>query len=142
MIVSGMLSFQIGAAIRRQTFDKYLQKILENIKLISPPTVYIGRYSIVARITEYACSNSIRLFIGFLFENQASLNKRVIQLMAWLRIFVSARLKMWPVSTQSLGMLSRCSYLYLTGAPLSLWRASSKSVLCSYRNSPCTALCR
>ncbi len=35
------------------------KKNLENITLISPPTVYIGRYSIVARITECACGNSM-----------------------------------------------------------------------------------
>ncbi len=83
-----------------RTNDKYLQKILENITLISPPTVYIGRYSIVARITEYACGNSMHLFNGFVFESQTSFNKQAVQLLAWLGIFVSARSKEWPVSMQ------------------------------------------
>ncbi len=87
------------------------KKILENITLISPPTVYIDSYSIVARITEYACGNSMHLFIGFLFESHVSLNTRAVQLLARLGIFVSAISKVLPVSTQSLGMLSRCSYM-------------------------------
>ncbi len=42
----------------------------------------------------------MHLFIELLFESQASLNKRAVQLLAWLGIFVSARSKLWPVSTQ------------------------------------------
>ncbi len=57
--------------------------------MISPLTVIVDRYSIVARKTEYACGNAMHLFIEFLFENQASLNKRVAQLLACLRFFVS-----------------------------------------------------
>ncbi len=70
------------------------------IALISPQTVIVERYLIVARKTEYACGNSMHLLIEFLLESQASLNKRAVQLLAWLRIFVSARSKEWPVSTQ------------------------------------------
>ncbi len=72
----------------------------KNIALISPQTVIVERYLIVARKTEYACGNSMHLLIEFLLESQASLNKRAVQLLAWLRIFVSARSKEWPVSTQ------------------------------------------
>ncbi len=68
--------------------------------MISPPTAIIDPYSTAAHKTEYACGNSMLVFIEFLFESQASLNKRAIELLAWLRIFVSARSKMWPVSTQ------------------------------------------
>ncbi len=48
------------------------------IALISPLTVIVDRYSIVARKTDYACGNSVHLFIEFLFESQASLNKRAV----------------------------------------------------------------
>ncbi len=48
----------------------------------------------------------------------------------------------YPRSVRPWGMSARCSFLQLTGAPLSLWQPSSKSVLCSYWNSPCTRLCR
>ncbi len=68
--------------------------------MISPLTVIVDRYSIVARKTEYACGNSMHTFIEFLFESQASLNKRAVQLLSWLRIFVLARSKEWPVPTQ------------------------------------------
>ncbi len=78
----------------------FYKKNLEYIALISPLTVIVHRYSIVARRTEYACGNSMHLFIEFLFESQASLNKRAVQLLAWLKIFVSARSNVWPVSTQ------------------------------------------
>ncbi len=78
----------------------FYKKILEYIALISTLTVIIDRYSIVAHRAEYACGNSMHLFIEFLFESQASLNKRAVQLLAWLRIFVSARSKVWLVSTQ------------------------------------------
>ncbi len=83
-----------------RTKISFYKKILEYIALISPLTVIVDRYSILARKTEYAYGNSMHLFIGYLFESQASLNKRAVQLMAWLRIFVSARSKEWPVSTQ------------------------------------------
>ncbi len=69
LIVSGMLSFQIGAAIRRQNIRRNYKKILENTALISPPAVNVDGYSIVARITEYACGNSMHLFIELLFES-------------------------------------------------------------------------
>ncbi len=82
-----------------RTNDKFLQKIPEYIALISPLTVIVELYLIVARKTEYACGNSMHLFIEFLLESQASLYKRAVQLLAWLRIFVSARSKEWPVST-------------------------------------------
>ncbi len=72
---------------------------LEYIALISPPTVIIDRFSITARKTESACGNSMHLFIGFLFESHASLSKRAVQLLAWLRIFVSSRSKIRPVCT-------------------------------------------
>ncbi len=78
----------------------FYKKILEYIALMSPLTVIVERYLIVARRTEYACGNSMHLLIEFLLESQASLNKRAVQLPAWLRIFVSARSKEWPVSTQ------------------------------------------
>ncbi len=42
----------------------------------------------------------MHLLIEFLLESQASLNKRAVQLLAWLRIFILARSKEWPVSTQ------------------------------------------
>ncbi len=66
----------------------FYKNVLEYIALISPPTVIADRYSIVARRTEYTCGNSMHLFIEFLFESQISLNKRAVQLLAWLRIFV------------------------------------------------------
>ncbi len=75
------------------------KKILEYIALISPQAVNVDSYSIVIRITEYACGNSMHLFIKLLIESQASLNKRTAQLLAWLRTFVSARSKVRPVST-------------------------------------------
>ncbi len=78
----------------------FYKKIIEDIALISPLTVTVDRYSIVARRTEYDCGNSMHLFIEFLFESKASLNTCAVQLLAWLRIFVSARSKVWPVSTQ------------------------------------------
>ncbi len=62
--------------------------------------VIVERYLIVARNTEYAWGKSMHSFTEFLLESQASLNKRAVQLLAWLRIFVSARSKEWPVSTQ------------------------------------------
>ncbi len=68
--------------------------------MISSLTVIFDRYSIVSRTTEYACGSSTRLFIEFVFESQASLIKRAVQLLTWLRIFVSPTLKEWPVSTQ------------------------------------------
>ncbi len=49
---------------------------------ISPPTVIIDRSSIAARRTEYACGSSMHLFIEFLFESQARLNTRAVQLLA------------------------------------------------------------
>ncbi len=51
-----------------KTNDNFLQ-ILEYIALISSQMVITGRYSIVARRTEYACGNSMQLFIEFLFES-------------------------------------------------------------------------
>ncbi len=78
---------------------RFYKKNLEYIALISTLTVIVDRYSIVARKTEYAYGNSMHLFIEFLFESQASLSKRAVQLLAWLRIFVSARSKEWLVST-------------------------------------------
>ncbi len=68
--------------------------------LISPLTAIVDLYSIGAHKTEYACGYSMHLFIEFLFGRQASLNKLAVQLLAWLRIFVSARSMMCPVSTQ------------------------------------------
>ncbi len=59
----------------------FYKNILKYIALISPLTVIADRYSIVARNTEYACGNSMHLFIEFLFESQASLNKRAVQLL-------------------------------------------------------------
>ncbi len=73
---------------------------LEYTTLIFPPTVIIDHYSIATRKTEYTCGNSMHLFIEFLFESQASLNERAAQLLAWLRIFVSANSKIWPISTR------------------------------------------
>ncbi len=49
--------------------------------MISPPTDVIDRYSIATHRNEYACGNSMHLFIEFLFESQASLNKLVVQLL-------------------------------------------------------------
>ncbi len=66
-----MMSFQIGATICR-----FYKKILKYIALISPQTVIVERYLIVARKTEYASGNSMHLLIEFLLESQASLNKR------------------------------------------------------------------
>ncbi len=63
---------------------------------ISPPTYIIDRYVIAARKTEYGCGNSTNLFIDFFIF----LSTRAVQLLAWLRIFVSARSKIWPVSAQ------------------------------------------
>ncbi len=82
-----------------RTNDKFLHFFLEYITLVSPPTVIIDRYSIAARKTEYACGNSMHLFIEFLFENQASLNKCAVQLLACLRTFVSSKSKIRPVCT-------------------------------------------
>ncbi len=48
--------------------------------LIIPQTVIIDRYSIAARKTEYACSNSMHLFIECLFESKACLNKRALNI--------------------------------------------------------------
>ncbi len=62
-----------------RTNGNILQKILEYIPLISPLTVTVDRYSIVARRAEYTCGYSMHLFIGFLFESQASLNKRAVR---------------------------------------------------------------
>ncbi len=56
----------------------FYKKVLEYITLISPPTVNIDRYSIAAGKTEYACGNSMHLFIEFSFANQAVLNKRAV----------------------------------------------------------------
>ncbi len=56
--------------------------MLVYIALISPLTVIVERYLIVARKTEYACGNSMHLLIEFLLESQASLNKRAVQLSA------------------------------------------------------------
>ncbi len=81
--------------------------------LISPPTVIINFYSIGAHKTEYACGYSMHLFIEFLFGSQASFNKRADQLLAWLRIFVSARSKMWPVSTQCAATWDAFTLLFL-----------------------------
>ncbi len=78
----------------------FYKNIHEIITLISPPTVIFDRYSIAARRTEWAYGNFMHLLSEFLFESQASLNKRAVQLMAWLRIFVSSRSKIWLVSTQ------------------------------------------
>ncbi len=61
-----------------RTNDKFLQKILKYIALISPQTVIVERYLIVARKTEYACGYSMHLLIEFLLESQASLNKQII----------------------------------------------------------------
>ncbi len=57
-----------------RTNGKFLQKILKYIALISPQAVIVERFLIVARKTEYACGNSMHLFI----ESQASLNKRAV----------------------------------------------------------------
>ncbi len=47
-----------------RTNDKFLQKkILKYIAMISPQTVIVERYLIVARKTEYACGNSMHLLI-------------------------------------------------------------------------------
>ncbi len=54
----------------------FTKKILEYIALISPPTVIIDGYSSDSRKTDNACGNSMHLCIEFLFESQASLNKR------------------------------------------------------------------
>ncbi len=70
----------------------FYKKILKYIALISPQTVIVERNLIVARKTEYACGNSMHLLIEFLLESQASLNKRPVQLLAWLRIFVVVEL--------------------------------------------------
>ncbi len=61
----------------------FYKKILKFIALISPQTVIVERYLIVARKTEYACGNSMHFLIEFLLESQASLNKRAVQLLAW-----------------------------------------------------------
>ncbi len=99
-LLAACWAFKLVLQFVVRTNDKFSQKNLEYIALISPPMVIIDRYSIVARRSEYARGNSMHLFIKFLFESQASLNKRAAQLLAWLRIFVSARSKVWPVSTQ------------------------------------------
>ncbi len=65
----------------------FWKKILVYIALISSPTVIIDRYSIVVR------SNSMHLFIEFLFESQGSLNKRAVQLLSWLRIFCFGKIE-------------------------------------------------
>ncbi len=57
----------------------FYKKILEYIALISPLTVIVERYLIAARKTENACGNSMHLFIEFLLESQASLNKRAVR---------------------------------------------------------------
>ncbi len=46
----------------------FTKKILKYIALISPQTVIVERYLIVARKTEYACGNSMHLLIEFLLE--------------------------------------------------------------------------
>ncbi len=70
-----------------RTNDKFLQR---NSQIYCGQTVIVERYLIVARKIEYACGNSMHLLIEFLLESQASLKQRVVQLLAWLRIFVSA----------------------------------------------------
>ncbi len=54
----------------------FYKTILEYITWISAPTVIINGYSIDSRKTDNACGNSMHLCIEFIFENQASLNKR------------------------------------------------------------------
>ncbi len=56
----------------------YKKNFLEYIALMSPLTVIVERYLIVARKTEYAYGNSMHLLIEFLLESQASLNKRAV----------------------------------------------------------------
>ncbi len=46
----------------------FYKTIFEYIVLISPLTVIVDRYAIVARKTECTCGNSMHLFIEFLFE--------------------------------------------------------------------------
>ncbi len=58
-----------------RTNGKFLQKNLKYIALISPQTVIVERYLIVARKTEYACDNSMHLLIEFLLESQARFGK-------------------------------------------------------------------
>ncbi len=60
-----------------EQMTSFYKKVLEYITLISPPTVIIDRYSITARITEYACGKLMHLFIEFLFASQASSHKFV-----------------------------------------------------------------
>ncbi len=81
----------------------------------------------------------MHLFIEFLFENQASLNNRAVQLLAWLSIYVSAKFKMWPISTQCETIRDAFTLQFLITGRCSL--ASLKSVLCRYWNSLCTGLC-
>ncbi len=106
-------------------------KNIEYIALISPLTVIVDHYSIVARRTGYACGNSMHLFIEFLFESQASLNKRAVQLLAWLRIFVSTRSKVWPVSTQCEAIRDAFTLQFLIAARCSLILVASLLEVCA-----------
>ncbi len=113
-----------------RTNDKFLQKILKYIALISPQTVIVERYLILARKTEYACGNSMHLLIQFLLESHASLSKRAVQLQAWLRIFVSARSKEWPVSTHCEAIRDAFTLQFLTADRCSLILVASLREVC------------
>ncbi len=120
----------------------YYKRILEHIPLISPLTVIVDRYLIVARRTAYACGNSMHLFIEFLFESQASLNKRAVQLLAWLRIFVSARSKMWPVSTWN--FFVKTYHLFWRRIVAPIWKLNMPLIVkspCSIFHSDCHLHC-
>ncbi len=56
----------------------FYKKILDYVGLISPLTVIVQCYLIVARKTDYVCVNSMHLLIEYLWENEASLNKRAV----------------------------------------------------------------
>ncbi len=125
-----------------RTNDKFLQKNFEYIALISPLTVIVDCYSIVARKTEYACGNSMHLLIEFLLESQASLNKRAVQLRAWLRIFVSARSKEWPVSTQCEAIRDAFTLQFLIAGRCSLILVTSLREVCPVQLLEQSLLCR
>ncbi len=102
----------------------FFKNILEYIALISPLTVIVDRYSTVA------CGNSMHLLIEYLFESQALLNKRAVQLLALLRIFVSARSKKWLVSTQCEAIKDAFTLQFLIDDRCSLILVSSLREAC------------
>ncbi len=111
LVVGGMLSFQIGAAICRQNKWQVFTKRFSNIYYVDfSSTVIIDRYSITTRITKYACGKLMHVFIEFLFASQASSykfvfpsKKRSPQRSSGLFLSVLARVFSWHPVRCSVG---------------------------------------